>query len=427
MKKTAKSLFLITFICLSNLVFGQFVANYDESKVPEYSLPELLVLENGKKVKTAGVWENKRRPEILELFQNEVFGKVPDVSYELSFQVIKDNIEAINGKAILKEVEITVSTSEGKLPINVLFFIPKSNKPVPLFLTLNFYGNQSIHPDKNISLAKSWLRNNEEFGITENKSNEATRGVRAYRWEVEEIIDNGLALATIYYGDIDPDFDDGFKNGIHGILKDDSDGNKNDNWGSIAAWAWGLSRAMDYIVTDADFDKDKVAVMGHSRLGKAALWAGATDKRFALTISNDSGCGGAALSRRKFGETVWRINDSFPHWFCGNFKKYSDQESNLPVDQHMLIALMAPRAIYVASAEDDQWADPRGEYLSTYYGSQVYKLFNEKALSEQKMPNIESPVVASKVGYHIRKGKHDVTPYDWQQYISFARSCFGLQ
>ncbi|MBX2841151.1 MAG: acetylxylan esterase [Flammeovirgaceae bacterium] len=426
MKNIVKSFFLIFFIFLTHLVSGQFVPNYDESKVPNYSLPELLILENGKKVKSVKDWENKRRSEILKLFQNEVFGVVPEVDYKLSFKVIKENIEAVNGKAYLKEVEITVSTSEGKLPINVLFFTPKSDKPVPLFLTLNFYGNQSIHSDKNISLTQSWLSNNKKFGITENKSNEATRGVRAYRWEVEEIIDNGFALATIHYGDIDPDFDDGFKNGIHGIFKDKLDKNKEDNWGSIAAWAWGLSRAMDYIETDKDFDKEKVTVMGHSRLGKASLWAGATDKRFAITISNNSGCGGAALSKRKIGETIWRINDHFPHWFCGNYKKYSDNESILPIDQHMLIALMAPRAIYVASAEEDQWADPRGEYLSTYYGSKVYELYGDKSLSKEEMPAIETPVATSKVGYHIRNGIHNVTPYDWQQYIRFAKSYFGL-
>ncbi|MEZ6087420.1 MAG: acetylxylan esterase [Pirellulaceae bacterium] len=314
--------------------------NYDESKVPQYKLPDPLVFEDGRPVKTADDW-SARRSEILRQFEKYVYGKSPDKPAGLSFQTIEESDEALDGKAIRKQVRVFFD-AEKTVSMDVLIYLPREKVlqagKVPLFVGLNFYGNHTVHSDPKILLSDSWMRANSEKGVVDNKATDASRGTSASRWAIDAILDRGYGLATIYYGDIDPDFDDGFKNGVHALYGQP----EADQWGSISAWAWGLSRAMDYFETDSRINADRVAVMGHSRLGKTSLWAGASDPRFAITISNNSGCGGAALSRRAFGETVARINQSFPHWFCDHFVKYNNNEAACPVDQHELIALIAP-------------------------------------------------------------------------------------
>lgn len=395
--------------------------NYDELKVPAYTLPSLLITQQGKPVTTTKQWEKIRRKEILQLFEEQVYGKTPNQKIPVRFEVTSTSAHALNGKATRKEITAHFGTDVHGPKMYILLYIPNNrSKPAPAFVGMNFYGNHTIWNDPEISLAQGWVNNNQVFNINEHKATETSRGVRSSRWPVDKIIARGYALATIYYGDLDPDFDDGFQNGIHPLFyKKGQQTPAANEWGSIGAWAWGMSRAMDYLEKDKDINAKQVALMGHSRIGKAALWAGAMDNRFAVVIANNSGCGGAALSMRSYGETVGAVNTAFPHWFCDNFNQYNNNEGKLPVDQHMLIALMAPRPVYIASAEDDTWADPKGEFLSGVHASPVYTLYNLKGLEGNGMPGIHQPIM-NPIGYHIRAGKHDVTNYDWERYMDFA-------
>ncbi len=371
----------------------------DAPDMPAYMLPNVLTAADGRKITTADEWRKIRRPEILELFRKHVYGRVPSTRYEKRFKVVKEDPRAMDGAATLKQVEITISAAGKSLTIPLTLFVPnKAAKPVPAFLLICNRSRDDIDP---------------------------TREKKSDFWPAEAVIARGYAVAAFFNGDVAPDRKDSFKEGIHGLL---DRARPADAWGTLAAWAWGASRCLDYLETDKDIAHDKVAMIGHSRGGKTALWAGAEDERFAMVCSNDSGCGGAALSRRRNPqkETVAKINHAFPHWFDDNFKLYNDREDKLPVDQHMLIALIAPRAVCVASAADDLWADPRGEFLSAVHAGPVYRLFGKQGLGEPRdMPAIGVPRHGDGVHYHIREGKHDLTLFDWTYYMDFADRVFG--
>ncbi|MFT7419697.1 MAG: hypothetical protein ACI9QN_000615 [Arcticibacterium sp.] len=413
MKKTS---LIIIFICFSIAGQAQQKVNYDENAIKPYVLPDLLKLENGVAVKNIYDWVQKRRPELVNIYTEQVFGKVPDgIPEEFEIEILEEDHSAMGGRAIRRQIALVFQEN---IKVNILFYLPKEVPSPPLFIGYNFKGNHTTINDPNIIVSDTWLKLNPDKNI------EISRGTRNNRWPLEKVISQGFGIATIYYEDVDPDIND-FSDGVHALFyKSDQNRPKDNEWGSLAGWAWGMSRVIDYVKTDKLLRNSKILAFGHSRLGKATLWAAALDDRIDLVVSNDSGCGGAAISRRKFGETVSIINTSFPHWFNTNFKQYNDKEENLPVDQHMLIALMAPRPVYIASAADDQWADPYGEYLSAYHASPVYELYGKEGFTSSVHPQTNHPV-QNTIGYHMRTGRHDVTDYDWEQYMKFAKSHFN--
>lgn len=404
----------------------KFVPNYDEARVPSYTLPDPLVCADGTRVRDAATWKNKRRPELLELFSRQVYGRTPaGRPKEMHWAVTSIDRQALGGKAVRKEVTIWFTSKKDGPRMHVLIYQPRSasrTSPVPAFLGLNFNGNHTVAADPGITLSTAWMRPSRDTTlVVNNRSTEKSRGASAAAWDVTTVVGRGYATATIYYGDLCEDRVEGMAKDVGALFGIRStEDRRPDEWGAIGIWAWGLSRALDYLEADPEIDAKRVAVHGHSRLGKTALWAGAQDERFALVISNNSGCGGAALSLRRFGETVGVINRAFPHWFAKNFRAYNEREDALPVDQHELMALVAPRAVHVASAEEDKWADPRGEFLGAKHAGPVYALFGRRGLGAAEMPPVNQPVLGDGIAYHIRTGKHAITPYDWAQYLDFA-------
>ncbi len=394
-------------------------ANYDESKVKVENLPDLMISEGGKKVTSVEQWPGHRDWLVRQLAEYE-FGFAPTEAVEMSCKLANEG-HLKETQIRFREIDITLSRKGVTHTIVLSLFLPSSDSDIKgIFLMPSFQGNHALTNDSQIRITKSWMRESREGGVVNNQATDATRGAEAKRAPISLIASRGYVLASVYYGDIDPDFDDGFKNGVHALYPDHVCSPEHPNrWGSIAAWAWGLSRCVDCIEQAPLLKNAPIAVIGHSRLGKTALWAGATDERFDLVISNNSGCGGAALSRRNFGETVWRINTSFPHWFNDNFPKYNQDPSQLPIDQHFLLAAVAPRPLYVASATKDRWADPVGEYTTAFMANAAYELHGKKGLPSATPPE-PGKSVGDSIGYHIREGEHDLLEEDWKHYIDFA-------
>jgi hypothetical protein len=374
--------------------------HHDESKVPAYTLPDPLVMQDGRKVTDAKMWEEARRPEILELFRVHMYGRSAGRPAKTRYEATAVDREAVKGRATRKVVVARFGDAKDAPKLPITMYLPNgASGPVPVFVGVHLFSTAAPYPMPGVPTSRP--------------------GVAGERLP-EVILQRGYGFASINVDDLAPDNAENFMKGVIGYYGDSAKGKRRaDEWGAIAAWAWGLSRVMDYFETDPAVDSRRVIAIGHSRMGKTALWAGAEDERFAMVISNDSGCGGAALSRRRYGETVAGVNKAFPYWFCENFKQYDGREDALPVDQHMLIALIAPRPVYVASAEEDWWADPRGEFLAARGADPVYRLLGTDGIAAREMPGLECPV-QSTIGYHIRRGRHDLTDYDWQCYLAFA-------
>ena len=371
--------------------WGQ-VANYEENKIPPYTLPDPLICNDGERITNIAQWENIRRPELLQLLTTYMYGKTPALTHALPWKVDTIDTKALGGKAVRKVIELQLTNQKNGPVMHLQIWLPKVVKQsIPLFLGMSFTPNWKIST--------------------------------APEWPIRKLLAHGYGLATFLYTEISPD-GKGTSDYSKGIMpwyyRKGQTQPDPDQWGDIAVWAWAASRAMDYLQTDAQIDGNRVALIGHSRLGKATLWAGACDERFKVVFPVNSGCCGVSLSKRLIGETPTSVNHMFPAWFNGNFKQFSDREDMMPFDQHSVIALIAPRPIYIADAEADNWGDQKGEFLAAKAAEPVYALYGKAGIGTNTMPPLDIAYNKGYIAYHIRKGPHAVLEYDWYQFIRFA-------
>lgn len=392
---------------------------------PVKELPDPLTALDGTKITTKEQWEQKRKPELRELFQYYMYGYLPAAPKPdaIKATITRTDEKYFGGKATKKEINIAFGPP-GCPTIDLLLIVPNQrSKPAPAFVGLNFRGNHTVLKDPTIPLAKGWVPNQD--GIKDNKSIDAHRGNQAERWEIENTIDQGYAVATFYYGDIAPDKPD-FNAGVFPFYRKEGAAPGPQDWGAVAAWAWGIHRAVDYLVTDKDIDAGRIIAFGHSRNGKAAIVAAAFDERIALAIPHQAGCGGTAPNRRKNpkGESVTRINTVFPHWFNDTFPRFNDHEDRLPFDQHCLVALCAPRPVLFTNGEKDQWADPAGQHDMLKAASPVYeKIYGKRGVTDDAAEI--GKLVGDTLGYFIDAGPHTVTKEHWNTFIAFANRQLG--
>jgi hypothetical protein len=384
-------------------------------------LPDVLAMPDGAKV-TSPAQLPTWRAEWQRFFTEQMYGQAPPVPAAMRFVVVDDTPNALSGEATRKQVTILLNGDTGGPALHLLLYIPNQVRKPPVILGLNFWGNQAVNADPGILLSQNWIESAKNpwvdlSCVQDHRATAACRGTNAGQWPVETILHRGYAFATVYRGDVDPDTKDGYAQSLRAAYPELQ--NRPDNFSTIGAWAWALSRVMDYLQSDSDVDAKRVAVFGWSRLGKAALWAGATDPRFAMVISNESGAGGAKLFRRDVGETILQLNTNFPYWYCANFKQYNGRDATLAFDQHIVIAMIGPRPVYIASAIDNAGADPEGEFLAAVAADPVYRLLGVEGMPTTQWPAVNHPV-AGQIGYHVRSGAHDVTAYDWQQFLNFA-------
>jgi hypothetical protein len=386
------------------------------------ALPDPLVMLDGTPVITAEVWNARRKPELKALFQHYMYGYLPPAPAKIAFTIDREDRQYFGGKATLREISIRFGP-DGTPPIRLLLVVPNGDKPAPVFVGLNFNGNHTLLNDPAIALPTVWMPERSP-GTVDHKATDAGRGKNADVWNVEYVVGRGYALASFYCGDLDPDRPD-FTDGVHPhYFKPGQTKPGPHDWGAVAAWAYGVHRVVDYLQQDKSIDAARIAVVGHSRLGKAALFAGAFDERIALVIPSQAGCGGTAPSRGTVGESVKQINDRFPHWFNDTFPLFNDDTAKLPFDQHCLIALCAPRPVLLSNAVEDQWANPAGQFEMLRAADPVYRLLGSGGLHAQAIPEVGT-LVDGPLGYWIRPGKHAMTKPDWETFVRFADEHFA--
>ncbi len=387
--------------------------NYDEAKTGTYKLPDPLALAGGKPVRDAKTWMEQRRPEIIRLFEENQYGRSPGRPSGMTFDVFDKGTRAFGGKAIRRQVTVRFSADK---KMDLLLYVPAdAAKPVPFLLHLGFSANSNTVDDPGVKEGEVWG--------PDKKRIPASQGRKFGKVDVVRLLDAGFGFGTIYYGDIDPDFAGGIPYGVRAdFLKPGQTEPAPGEWGSIAAWAWGLSRAMDYLETDKGVDAKRVAILGVSRLGKTVMWAGARDTRFAMVIASCSGEGGAAISRRNYGETVAHLTapTRYPYQFAANYAKFAEHVDQMPVDANMLVALLAPRPVLLQTGDTDYWSDPKGEFLAAVAAGPVFRLLGKQGLDVEQMPPAGTGVFHT-IGYFEHIGGHGTIPSDWDQYLKFLQ------
>jgi hypothetical protein len=387
------------------------------------AFPDPLVSFDGSKVATRGQWESQRKPELKALFEHYMYGRYPalpvkSLPVKMTSKLLFEDREAFGGKASLREVELTLGSPDWP-KVYLLIAAPQGGRH-SCFVGANFGGNHLLTDHPGVRISEAWMPDRYP-GVVNHRATKAGRGAQADTWPLEEIVRRGYAVATFYCGDVQPDRPDEAE-GLRAILASSDGAADPSHTATLMSWAWGVHRAVDYLATDPNIDPKCIAVVGHSRLGKTALLAGAFDDRIALTIANQAGCGGSGPSRHDDpkAEGVARINRAFPHWFCENFKAFGEDTSKLPFDQHSLVALCAPRPVLFTAAADDLWANPSGQFEMLRAATPVYELLGVEGLAADDMPLPDAPLVESRLGYWIRSGEHAMTPADWKVYMDFA-------
>ncbi len=420
MNRIGRAISILTIAAVVACVAAPCRAQSEQPSLPA-NLPNPLIFNGGSPVITRAQWQERRR-QLLQTFTEQMYGRMPGRPPHMRFQVFDRNPHALGGEATREQVAILLDGRTNGHRMDLLLYIPNRVLRPPVILGLNFWGNETINSDPGIRISDRWIESGRNpyvdlSCVSNHRATAACRGINAGQWPVQMILNAGYALATFYRGDLGPDRIGGDSESIRSAYPELEQGN--DNFSAIAAWAWGLSRALDYLETDKQVDGHRVVAFGWSRLGKAAVWATATDPRLAALISNESGAGGAKLFHHPGGETILHLNTAFPYWFCRNFRQYNGRDTSLPFDQNEVLALVAPRPLYIASAIDDRTSDPKGEFLDAVAVSAVYRFLGVDGLPTAEWPPVNHPVLG-RVSYHVRAGGHSVTDFDWQQYLRFC-------
>ena len=417
-------------LAASNEFFSKFSDLTCEEKVRPYTLPDPFTGFDGRKISTREEWETIRRPELLRFYQEKLYGFTPPRPEIFECSLIREKDNALDGLAVRREISVRCAMKDGRsMSFSVLLYLPKAEKkPVPVIITPNFYGNHTLTDEPDIPVSDHWLPfqwRGQRFQTLEMREKfRGSKELPEHDWKqgCTEALRRGYAVASFCYEAVMPDTGYHFEHSIYQLFHNELDymSEKRD-FGSIGAWSWGISRVMDCCEQMPEIDISKTILIGHSRLGKTVLWTGVQDQRVALTVSNNSGCCGAKLFHRNFGENLYLLAYYHPYWFSLGVFDYADREAELPVDQHELIGMIAPRLVYVASASEDHGADPKGEFLAAWHAGRIYELFGLKGLEgPAEFPAPETVMQTGSIAYHLRPGKHDITFYDWLRYLDYA-------